>query len=88
MTIPPRHELDLTAEQMRALGHRVVDLVVDHLHEQRNRPVHRRVEAGEVDHVLTEPVPEDPADPAGLVDFLATEVLPRSLRLGHPGCFA
>ncbi|MDQ2583471.1 pyridoxal phosphate-dependent decarboxylase family protein [Saccharothrix yanglingensis] len=88
MTTPAPHELDLTAEQMRALGHRVVDLVVDHLHEQRNRPVHRRVEAGEVDHVLTEPVPEDPADPAGLVDFLAAEVLPRSLRLGHPGCFA
>ncbi|MFD7660028.1 pyridoxal phosphate-dependent decarboxylase family protein, partial [Actinosynnema sp. NPDC059797] len=32
--------------------------------------------------------PEDPADQGGLVDFLAAEVLPRSLRLGHPGCFA
>ncbi|MEU4745427.1 aminotransferase class V-fold PLP-dependent enzyme [Actinosynnema sp. NPDC023658] len=86
MTSP--HELDLTAEQMRALGHQVVDLVVDHLREQRHRPVHRRVAAGEVDHLLTETVPEEPADPAGLVDFLAAEVLPRSLRLGHPGCFA
>ncbi|MEV8436115.1 aminotransferase class V-fold PLP-dependent enzyme [Actinosynnema sp. NPDC051121] len=88
MTTPAPHELRLTVEQMRALGHQVVDLVVDHLSGQRDRPVHRRVGAGEVDHILTEPVPEDPADPGGLIDFLATEVLPRSLRLGHPGCFA
>ncbi|MCE6998304.1 aminotransferase class V-fold PLP-dependent enzyme [Saccharothrix sp. S26] len=88
MTEPAPHELQLTAERMRQLGHQVVDLVVDHLTGQRYRPVHRRVEPEEVDHLLTETVPEDPSDPGGLVDFLAAEVLPRSLRLGHPGCFA
>ena len=88
MTSPAPHELRLTAEQMRALGHQVVDLVVDHMSGQRDRPVHRRVAAGEVDHLLDEAIPEDPADPGGLVDFLAAEVLPRSLDLGHPGCFA
>ncbi|MGM1058417.1 hypothetical protein [Saccharothrix sp. Mg75] len=43
------------------------------------------MEADEVDLILAEPAPEDPG---GLVDFLATEVLSRSLSLGHPGCFA
>lgn len=88
MTTPPRHELDLTGEHMRALGYQVVDLVVDHLHGLRDQPVHRRVSPEEVAHLGTEALPEQPTEPSELIEFLAREVLPRSLRLGHPGCVA
>lgn len=88
MTTPPSHELDLTSEHMRALGYQVVDLVVDHLHGLRDQPVHRRVSPAEVAHLDTEALPEQPTDPSELIEFLAREVLPRSLRLGHPGCVA
>ncbi|MGW4113745.1 pyridoxal phosphate-dependent decarboxylase family protein [Actinosynnema sp. NPDC004786] len=88
MTTPAPHELALTREHMRALGHRVVDLVVDHLSGQRDRPVRRPADRADVGRLLAEAIPEDPADPAGLLDLLAAEVLPRSLDLGHPGCFA
>ncbi|MEU7481768.1 pyridoxal-dependent decarboxylase [Lentzea sp. NPDC042327] len=80
--------LDLPPERMRELGHRVVDLVVDHLTGLRAQPVRTPATPHELRHVLDDPVPEHPSDPGLLVEFLAHEVLPRSLRLGHPGCLA
>ncbi|KOV78208.1 pyridoxal-dependent decarboxylase [Nocardia sp. NRRL S-836] len=81
-------QLDLPPERMRELGYQVVDLVVDHLTGLREQPVRTLATPAELRDVLTEPVPEQPADPGALVEFLAREVLPRSLRLGHPGCLA
>ncbi|MFJ8961860.1 pyridoxal phosphate-dependent decarboxylase family protein [Lentzea sp. NPDC102401] len=84
----PAGWIDLPPHRMRELGHQVVDLVVDHLTGLRDHPVRTLATPDELRHVLNEPVPEQPADPGGLVEFLAHEVLPRSLRLGHPGCLA
>ncbi|GGM88401.1 L-2,4-diaminobutyrate decarboxylase [Lentzea pudingi] len=80
--------LELPPERMRELGHRVVDLVVDHLTGLRAQPVRTGAAPDDLRHVLDEPPPEQPADPGLLVEFLTNEVLPRSLRLGHPGCLA
>src|SRR5690348_11257220 len=84
----PTGWIDLPPDRMRELGHKVVDLVVDHLTGLRGQPVRTSATRDELRHVLDEPVPEQPADPAALIDFLTAQVLPRSLRLGHPGCLA
>lgn len=84
----PAGWLDLPPERMRELGHHVVDLVVDHFTGLRDQPVRTLATPDDLRHVLTEPVPEQPADPGALVEFLVREVMPRSLRLGHPGCLA
>ncbi|RAS67262.1 glutamate/tyrosine decarboxylase-like PLP-dependent enzyme [Lentzea atacamensis] len=80
--------IDLPPDRMRELGHQVIDLVVDHLTGLRGQPVRTLASADELRHVLDDPVPEQPGDPGALVEFLTREVLPRSLRLGHPGCLA
>lgn len=80
--------LDLPPDRMRELGHRVVDLVVDHLTGMRAQPVRTQATPDDLRHVLSDPVPEHPTDPGLLVEFLSRDVLPRSLRLGHPGCLA
>ncbi|WP_329791212.1 pyridoxal-dependent decarboxylase [Lentzea sp. DG1S-22] len=80
--------LDLPPDRMRELGHRAVDLVVDHLTGLRAQPVRTPATPADLRHVLGEPVPEHPTDPDLLLEFLTREVLPRSLRLGHPGCLA
>ncbi|MDX8050626.1 pyridoxal-dependent decarboxylase [Lentzea sp. BCCO 10_0798] len=84
----PAGWLDLPPDRMRELGHQVVDLVVDHLTGLRDQPVRTLATQDELRHVLDEPVPEQPTDPGALIAFLTAEVLPRSLRLGHPGCLA
>lgn len=86
--MPDTGWLDLPPERMRELGHQVVDLVVDHLTGLRDQPVQRLATPDELRDVLTDPVPEQPSDPGKLIDFLAGEVMDRSLRLGHPGCLA
>ncbi|SFB41028.1 Glutamate or tyrosine decarboxylase [Amycolatopsis marina] len=88
MTQSREHELNLSAEQMRALGYQVVDLIVGNMHGLREQPVHRSATPEQLSHIHSEPVPDRPTEPGELVEFLAREVLPWSLRLGHPGCFA
>jgi glutamate/tyrosine decarboxylase-like PLP-dependent enzyme len=84
----PAGWIDLPPDRMRELGHQVVDLVIEHLTGLRDEPVRISATRNELRHVLDEPVPEQPTDPGALIEFLTAEVLPRSLRLGHPGCLA
>ncbi|MEV6236658.1 pyridoxal-dependent decarboxylase [Lentzea sp. NPDC051838] len=88
MTADEAGWLDLPPARMRELGHQVVDLVVDHLTGLRTQPVRTQATPDELRHVLDEPVPDQPTDAGTLVDFIAHEVMSRSLRLGHPGCLA
>jgi aromatic-L-amino-acid decarboxylase len=83
-----REPLTLPADELRALGHRVVDLVVDHLEQLRDEPPVRTGSRVELEALLREPPPEAPGDVDAALDQLAQVVLAHMQHGDHPRFFA
>ena len=75
----------MTPEEMRALGHRVVDLLVERLADP-DVPALRRATPEEMRARLAEPAPARPRD--DVLERLAADVLPFRSRADHPRYFA
>jgi glutamate/tyrosine decarboxylase-like PLP-dependent enzyme len=73
---------------MRELGHRMVDLVVDHLVRIREEPAARRGRRADLEAALREPIPESGSDPRLVLDRVTREILPWTARVDHPRFFA
>ncbi len=84
MTAP----LELPPEEMRRLGYRVIDHIVDHLETLDAQPPVVVGEASALRSALGGPPPEAPGDPDGVLDRLFDEVLPWTSRSSHPRFFA
>src|SRR4051812_16362994 len=80
--------LSLPPDELRALGHRVVDALVDHVETLPEQPPIRTGDAAALDAVLREPVPEEPGDAGDALDVLLAEVLPYMQHGDHPRFFA
>jgi aromatic-L-amino-acid decarboxylase len=78
--------LGLTRDQMRELGYRTVDLLVDQLSDP-SIPAMRRGDATRL-RGLNGPPPSAPRPWPDVLDQLADEVLAPMSRLAHPGYFA
>lgn len=80
--------LQLSAEEMRALGHQVVDIIVDHFESLRSKPVSPKFEVAKLKTNLREPLSED-GTPVGLVlQQLRENILGNIMHLDHPRFFA
>jgi hypothetical protein len=53
--------LELTGEEMRSLGYRIVDQIVEHLETLASKPVMSVSPRAELEVELREPLPEGPA---------------------------
>jgi aromatic-L-amino-acid decarboxylase len=80
--------LQLSTEEMRRLGHAVVDAVVAQYEGLADGPVGRRAPRDMLETLLREPVPEAPGDPLALLDRIGRDILPNTLRVNHPRFFA
>jgi glutamate/tyrosine decarboxylase-like PLP-dependent enzyme len=80
--------LSLPADEMRRLGHRVVDRIVDHLEGLDELPPIRVGDARELRAALGGPAPEEPGDPERALDVLFDGILPFSQLGDHPRFFA
>jgi aromatic-L-amino-acid decarboxylase len=80
--------LSLPPEEMRRLGYRVVDRIVDHLGELRELPPVRVGDAATLRAALGGPPPEAPGDPDAALDALFEQVLPFVQLPDHPRFFA
>lgn len=80
--------MNLSPEQMRALGYRVVDILVEHFAEIGERPVGSRGTRQSLEKRLREPPPEAPTPPEELLDTLEREVFGSMLHVDHPRFFA
>jgi aromatic-L-amino-acid decarboxylase len=69
--------------ELRALGHRMVDDMMDYLQGVRDRPVWRSVPA-ETRAALDEPAPRGPTDPAAVYRQFSEHVLPYPTGNIHP----
>jgi aromatic-L-amino-acid/L-tryptophan decarboxylase len=84
---PDRDPLALTPEQMRALGYRTVDMLVDVLTDH-TAPAIRRPAPGELRERLGTPPPQQPRGWDELMGTMRSDVLHYMSRLAHPGYFA
>lgn len=80
-------ELSLSPEQMRELGYRAVDMVVEHFATLAERPVSRTAARADLEARLREPFPEQPTDPERLLERIATDVLDNTIQVDHPRYF-
>jgi aromatic-L-amino-acid decarboxylase len=80
--------LSLPPEEMRRLGYRVVDRIVEHLGELDALPPIRVGDAAELRAALGGAPPEAPGDPDAALDALFEQVLPYVQSPDHPRFFA
>ncbi|MDX1660626.1 MAG: aminotransferase class I/II-fold pyridoxal phosphate-dependent enzyme [Gemmatimonadota bacterium] len=85
---PDLAELELDRETMRALGYRVVDLLVEHWSTLRDQPAGRTASRERLEALLDEPPAEDPGDPEAILQRLERDVLGWMGRVHHPRFFA
>jgi aromatic-L-amino-acid/L-tryptophan decarboxylase len=89
MTVPRHSPLDLSPDQFRALGHRVVDRIADFLSTLPARPVSPAETPDAIRGALgRESLPRDGIDPAALMDDAASLLFEHSLFNGHPRFWA
>ena len=83
-----RSTLELSREEMKDLGYRVVDLLVEHFATLRDQPVNGWGSRAELEALFREPPPEGPQDPAAVLARLERDLLPHFVRINHPRFFA
>lgn len=82
-----RDALRLSREEMRTLGYRVVDLLVDHFAENSEQSVGRSPDREEMEARLREALPEEGTDPHDVLDQVERDVMPNTMRVDHPRFF-
>lgn len=83
-----RKKLSLDAEEMRSLGHQVVDLLVDHFSRLPEKPVTRKAERGSMEALFREPIPERGAAPSEVLERVREDVFTHIMHLDHPRFYA
>ncbi|HEX9935937.1 MAG TPA: aminotransferase class V-fold PLP-dependent enzyme [Longimicrobium sp.] len=85
---PPDARLELSPDEMRAMGYRVVDLVVEHFAGLRDAPVHGVESRAALEARLREPPPEHGVGWEAALEQAAREVLGPMSHNDHPRFFA
>jgi aromatic-L-amino-acid decarboxylase len=83
-----RSPLDLDQETMQRLGHRVADIVAEHLANIRAEPVIGSAPRAALNEALLTPPPSGPTDFESIIDTLREHVFPFHAREPHPGFLA
>jgi len=86
--MPINSKLQLSRDEMRRLGYRIIDQIIEHFETVASKPVMRVSPRAELETRLREPLPEQPADVNSLLDQLQREVWPNIGNVGHPRFFA
>ena len=84
----PRDQLKLHADEMREMGYRIIDMLVDYTGAQAQFPVTRALDHATFDEILEEPLPEDGADWRDVLEQFERQVLTTIDHLDHPRFFA
>ncbi len=70
--------------ELRSLGHRIVDDMLDHLSQQRNRPVWQKLPDRTRAELRAAPLPRHPRDPAFVYDDVRRQIAPFVTGNTHP----
>src|SRR2546430_12273712 len=80
--------LQLSSEEMRALGHQVVDMIIDHFEHVQDLSLAGRADRHTLEQRLREPLPEDGSAIESVLEQLQHDVLANIIPLTHPRFFA
>jgi glutamate/tyrosine decarboxylase-like PLP-dependent enzyme len=83
-----RNRLELSPEEMRALGYRVIDLLTDHFHGLAQKPVGAKGDPAVLRPALLAQPPAEARSPDEIFATLARDVFPNMMNTGHPRFFA
>lgn len=83
-----KESLELSREEMRALGYRVVDLLADHFAGLREKPVGIKGDPAILRPALLEPPPAAPVPAEEILARLQRDVFSNIMNLAHPRFFA
>lgn len=86
--MPNNSSLQLSADEMRQLGYRVVDQLVEHFETLNNKPVMLVSPRTELEPRLREALPEQPTDAGALLEQLQRDVWSNIGNVQHPRFFA
>ena len=83
-----RARIALSADEMRAFGHRIVDLLADHFANIQSRPVGAKADPAQIVSLFARDPSEMGRDPNELLAQLERDVFPNNLHVDHPRFFA
>jgi aromatic-L-amino-acid decarboxylase len=86
--MPLDRRMELSPEEMRAMGHRVVELMVEHFATLADQPVAATASRAQMEARLREPAPAAPRGWQATVDRVAHEVFSPMSHNAHPRFFA
>jgi glutamate/tyrosine decarboxylase-like PLP-dependent enzyme len=84
----PNSLLQLSREEMRKPGYRVIDQIVDHFTSLPEKPVTPAASRSDLEGRLREPLPELGADASEVLNQLQRDVWSNMMHLDHPRFFA
>ena len=84
----PRDQLKLSANDMREMGYRIIDMLVDYTGAQAQFPVTRALDHATFEEILEEPLPEHGTDWQDVLEQFERQVLTTIDHLDHPRFFA
>lgn len=79
---------ELDSDQMRALGYRVIDMLVTHHENLNDLPATGHASRETMEALLREPLPEQPSDPETVLQQFERDVVPYMMPATHPRFFA
>ncbi len=79
-----KDRLELSPEEMRALGYRVVDLLTDHFAHLSEKRVGTKGDPAVLRPLLRKPPPEQPLSPDEVFATLSRDVFSNMMNVGHP----
>src|SRR5262247_2992521 len=86
--MPIDSKLQLTPDEMRRLGYRIIDQIVEHCESLPELPALRLSSRKTLEARLREPIPEDPTGVDSLLDQIQRDVLSSIAHVTHPRFFA
>jgi aromatic-L-amino-acid/L-tryptophan decarboxylase len=87
-TSTPNSRLQLSREEMRALGHKVVDMIVDHIESLPEKPATRTSDRETMEKLLREPLPQHGGEIDDILGHLQKHVFNNMMHQDHPRYFA
>src|SRR5215510_695321 len=86
--MPIDSKLQLSPDEMRRLGYRIIDQIVEHLESLPDLPAVKLSSRATLEAKLREPIPEQPSEVNLLLDQLQRDVFSSISHVTHPRFFA
>ena len=82
-----RQALEFSRDEMREIGYRVIDMLVDYYESRADRPVAEKLDHDMLDAILREPLPRGAGDWREALAQFERQVVDSSNRVDHPRFF-